>query len=343
MSFLTLSVAMAVLTGLVGLFRGTAAFARSAPLKEVNKGIALLAIALAAGWACYTYLWLWLAIVILIFSGTILFALIEGYLMYFDIRSRERIVMLVFTGLMIVALFLSLYWDSVSAAHARKRVEAQRRAVAAVEKQRTYWRPGRDVSQAATGRILGYLAAADYVPIDWEYELELEKTQPVPRRIPIKVVLLNNSFEDVNLTAMSGWTSSLKDEYWLWRVWVTPNDSSRVIREWAKEVSGKRILLSPMQKVESVFDWDGRDHEGKLMPAGNYLLHLETATALTDDSPLEMTRAITIEDAGPEVVYQADPHMERLRQQERWNTIFRDMQQSMSQNWQSQSMFRQPR
>jgi fatty acid desaturase len=81
---------MAVLTGLYGLFMGTGPFAKSVPLKEINKGIPLFVGVMAAAWASYTYLWTWLAVILLIVSTLVLFAFFEEFLMYIDIRSKER-------------------------------------------------------------------------------------------------------------------------------------------------------------------------------------------------------------------------------------------------------------
>jgi hypothetical protein len=333
---------MAVLTGLYGLFMGTGPFAKSVPLKEINKGIPLFVGVMAAAWASYTYLWTWLAVILLIVSTLVLFAFFEEFLMYLDIRSKERWFFSAFTILMVIALWVSFQADSRAIKEARARMEAETRAVASINKQKTYWQPDRNVTEAVSGNVLAYLAAVDYVPVDWEYEKQLERKGRAQRKIPVTVVLLNNSFEDVKLKALSGWDFSVCDEFWLWRVHLTRKGSNTVIREWNREVPETDILLSPMQKAEFSFDWDGRDRIGRIMPPGEYSLHLTTALKQPDHKSIKIMRQITIDNAGPEIVYVPDPHMERFRQQERWDMIFKDMQRTIEMNWRIQRMFQQP-
>jgi hypothetical protein len=352
---------MVILIGLYGLVFGTKPFVVSAPPKEINKWIPLFLVLFAGAWLSYDYLWRWLATVLLFVAGMVLFQFIEGYLVHFDIRSKENRVFGLLVMVTVPLLYLSSQADfreieqsRLAGApprkepQAREAVVAEHVAVESIRKEQTFWRPGWDVSEAGAGPVLAFLAAVETVSIDWDYEMQLEQTDGASRRIPIKVVLLNNSFEDVRLAALSGQAISGRDEHWLWRVWITRQGSGRVVREWVRELPAPETLLFPIEKAEFDFDWDGRDDAGRLVPQGEYGLRLRTASVLPECLEVEITREIRIVDAGPVEIYKPDPALERLRaverqrrlledmhrERQRWDKYFHGMQRDIVRSWQ---------
>jgi len=350
MSFLTVALGIAVLTGLYGLFRGTNPFAKSVPLKKINKDIIGLIITVASAWVCYKFLWVWLGVVfiwvgvvLLLISAGILFGIIEGYLMHFDIRSREKPYFALFSIIAIACVYFSFQTDMKAIEDERNRMEAERTAVATISKNKTYWKLARGAAESKAGQMIGWLAVDDYIPIDWQYEQELEQKGQASRSIPIKVVLLNNSFEDVEMKAMSAWHISVKDEYWLWRVWITHKHSNSVVWEWSEPVVGNRILFMPIEKADFNIEWNGRDSSGKLLPEGNYELHLETAAVMPEEKPIRMYVNLSFSDDGPKKIYKPDPHLERIRQNQRWDRIWKGMRQTIQLNRRMMFQFNRPR
>lgn len=370
MSFLTLALGLVIVIGIRGLVFGTKPFVVSEPLKAINMWFLLFLAVLASAWLSYYFMWKWLAFTLLFMAGMVLFQVIEDYLVYFEIRSKERWVFSILVVATVPLLYLSSQADfqaieqaRMASEQPRKEAEQPREVVVAeivaaesIRNEQTFWRPGLDVSEAGAGPVLAYLAAADTVSIDWDYEIQLEETDRASRRIPIKVVLLNNSFEDVRLAALSGLAISGRDEHWLWRVWITRQGSGRIVREWVREVPASETLLFPIEKAEFDFDWDGRDDAGRLQPQGGYGLRLRTASVLPEGMEVEIAREIHIVDAGPVKIYKPDPDLERLREverqrrlleemdreRERWNEIFNGMQQNTVRSWQQRPMLQQP-
>ncbi|HTQ78787.1 MAG TPA: hypothetical protein VMM92_02240 [Thermoanaerobaculia bacterium] len=191
-------------------------------------------------------------------------------------RSRPRLLGLA-VGLAVVGL--GLFWqiqakrqaaEALRRQEAREERRAQNEAAAITLRQaRRAWVPGEGVTEAAAGPLRSWLAIQPVVPLDWDFE----QTAEHPRReIPIRSVLLNNSYAAVTLAPSPG-------EPW-WRVWITEETGGATVAAWQPEPFEEPSLL-PADRREWRLLWDGRDARpaqgNALLPPGPYAVHSEVA------------------------------------------------------------------
>ena len=188
----------------------------------------------------------------------------------------------------------------------KARVAAEKTAAKTFVRHRRPWRPGRGVAEGAAGPMLGWLAVETYISIDRDYERELEAKKGASRQIPIKVVLLNNSFEDAPLdTATQGKAAAGGQR--LWRVWVTRGGSTVVLREFTGAAMESRTVFMPTERADFTIDWDGRDVGGSLVPEGSYEVHLLSAPLAATGARIDARVEFRIKDEGPRVVSRSEP------------------------------------
>jgi hypothetical protein len=160
----------------------------------------------------------------------------------------------------------------IRAANARRQAQAKEEArrqeeeaaASILRSARRVWTPGEGVAEAASGPLLSWIAVQPVVALDWK----LERTAEHPRReIPVRWVVLNNSFAEVPLTTRAGGS-------W-WHVRVTARGSGATLAEWRQDES-EDASLAPAQRREWRLLWDGRNgRNGKLAAPGEYSVQSE--------------------------------------------------------------------
>jgi hypothetical protein len=162
----------------------------------------------------------------------------------------------------------------------------EKEAAEALQKARRYWTPGSGVTELRSGRLHAWLAVAPQVAVDWPYE---QDNAAAARQIPIRLVMLNNSFEELAPQAGAGgrWT-------------VQVRRGGEAIASWRQDLAPFERSFAPAEKREIEIYWDGRSASGPLAPPGDY-----TVQASLDFGTLEAKLAIV--DEGPEVILERDP------------------------------------
>lgn len=169
-----------------------------------------------------------------------------------------------------------------------------------MRRHRNDWGLVPGVAEARVGAAIGWVAVDPHIYIDWVYEKQLGNN--AERSIPLRVVLLNNSFTNVILDS--------RDNN-LWRAWVTRAGSDRVLREWTQSALEKdKIQLYPAQRLDFVIDWNGRDESGALIGPGTYEIHLETAVVESEGHSIRALAQTHLDDTGPDVKIIRDPIVE---------------------------------
>lgn len=173
-------------------------------------------------------------------------------------------------------------------------------------RSRTHWETGGGVAEGTAGPLIGWLAIEPMIEVDWIYEQDHRAT--ARRSIPLRVVLLNNSFTDAEVAAAADTA--------LWQVTITAVPSGEVIRTWDAPENAARRAFSPTERRDFRILWDGRNRAGDLVAPGPYVAQLTVASVNAEPAAIEIDVEFTIEDAGPIVVVKEDPQTAIIRQME---------------------------
>lgn len=171
-------------------------------------------------------------------------------------------------------------------------IEEEKSAADVIRGERRPWRAGPGVAEVSTGPFLVWFAMPSRVSVDLEHEARIKEAS---RLIPIDVVILNNSFGDAEMSVKSCGGR-------LWRAWVTPQGSEKVLAEWSAPWPEEKALFEPARRAQFPVDWDGRDLAGNLLPPGEYSAHLEAAPGTPQESPVRADLSFSIRDEGPVTV-----------------------------------------
>jgi hypothetical protein len=199
-------------------------------------------------------------------------------------------------GFAAVLLAVGAAWsinNDIRAARQGQIVVAEEKSAAdVIRDERRPWHAGPGVTEAATGPFLVWFTLPSRILVDLEGEKPVEKSGMAERRVPVDVVILNNSFEDAELDVKSCGGR-------LWRAWVTRAGSGEALAEWSAPWPGEKALFQPARRADFPVDWNGRDGTGTLLPPGEYVAHLEAASHAGEEAPVRAERAFSIVDAGP--------------------------------------------
>ena len=162
---------------------------------------------------------------------------------------------------------------------------------------RTSWTPEPGVQEfRVTDTVVGWLALDPKLEVDAEYEATLGAK--AKRLIPIRVVMLNNSYEDARLPRTPDGS--------VWRI-EARNPADQVVGRWSIDVGLGDSVIGPAERREFQIPWDGRTAQGDLVAPGNYVVSLRPDA---EGIAVSAKSTITITDAGPiETVLPSD--MER--------------------------------
>jgi hypothetical protein len=140
--------------------------------------------------------------------------------------------------------------------HAKaKATEDEQIFVEKIRQARTSWTPEQGVNEfAVAGTVVGWLAVAPKVQVDTEYEADLGPK--AERLVPIRIVMLNNSYRDADLP------STGNDS--IWRLEVR-DSSEQTISQWRVDVGLGDHVLGPAERREFQIPWDGRTTSGNLV------------------------------------------------------------------------------
>jgi hypothetical protein len=219
----------------------------------------------------------------------------------------------------VVAVLGFALWVANHGYDQQLRVEAEERrrqeALAALEKKaadelkaaRRTWNPGSGVVELQAGKLLAWLAVTPEVSVDWAYEQEL--AAGATRRIPVQLVMLNNSFEDL---APKGGSAA-------WRIEV--RRGGQAIAAWRQDADLFERVFAPAEKRQIDIQWDGRSTSGALAAPGDYLV-----AASLEGIPGTLEMKLQIVDKGPEEIVERDPISVTLERQAQ-NVI--DIQRNM--------------
>jgi hypothetical protein len=176
--------------------------------------------------------------------------------------------------------------------HAKaKATEDEQIFVEKIRQARTSWTPEQGVNEfAVAGTVVGWLAVAPKVQVDTEYEADLGPK--AERLVPIRIVMLNNSYRDPDLP------STGNDSIWRLEVRDT---SVQIISQWRVDVGLGDHVLGPAERREFQIPWDGRTTSGNLAGPGRYSVSLQPEAT---GSSASTKATIEIEDAGPIVSMQ---------------------------------------
>jgi len=169
--------------------------------------------------------------------------------------------------------------------------EDEQKFIEKIRQARTSWTPEQGVNEfVISGTVVGWLAVAPKVQVDTEYEADLGPK--AERLIPIRIVMLNNSYRDAVLP------STGSDS--IWRLEVR-DSSEQIIAQWRVDVGLGDHVLGPAERREFQIPWDGRTTSGNLVGPGRYSVSLQPEAT---GSSASTKATIEIEDAGPIVTVQ---------------------------------------
>lgn len=175
----------------------------------------------------------------------------------------------------------------------------------------------RGVAMDREGALVGWVAAPPNVQVDQEHERRLGAA--ARRVVPFRVVLLNNSFQDLGLGAGKGVA---------WRVRLT--HEGKMLQEWAHEVGPGGLTMDPAERLEWRVEWDGRDPEGRLVGQGEYLAKLFTPAPPEAEAGLAAAARFWVSEVGPVVEVIRDPTQEILRGMRETEQMHRMLQRGVA-------------
>jgi hypothetical protein len=128
-----------------------------------------------------------------------------------------------------------------------------------------------------------WIAVQPTIDIDPDYEAMLGAE--ASREIPLSVVFLNDSFDD--LPVASGPLGQL----------TVMNGQSDVLAEWSLDRSDDHDEFGAAERRDFTILWNGRDANGKFVPRGTYKLVFNSASMGT---PIHAEQQFEITPSGPE-------------------------------------------
>jgi hypothetical protein len=148
---------------------------------------------------------------------------------------------------------------------------------------RQVWSPPHGVREANEGPMRCWIAVRPTIEIDPAYEQE--QGDRAARQIPLIVVFLNDSFDDVPMVGGPLWHAQVKSA------------GGEPVGDWRVNVDDGDDGFGPAERRDFAILWNGRDMKDALVPAGRYTFSVESASftaPIHADLPFEVT------DAGPE-------------------------------------------
>jgi hypothetical protein len=246
-----------------------------------------------------------------------------------DKRGRRPVYGVVFVLCLAGACLSYSFWRE-ELIETQRREEAELVVAAIINEQKTHWSPRGEVAEASLGKLLCWFAIEREILIDWAYERE--RGLLARRVIPIRIVLLNNSFSYIS--------SKTQKEGPFWRGWITRNGSEETVAKWEQSNAGSEISFTPTERREFTILWDGRNLYGDLLEPGSYVAHAVIYMSSNDNARMEMSVPFRIVDAGPEVIVEEDPIVKWTRDHERLNESLRGMAENMRQHEQWETLRR---
>jgi hypothetical protein len=162
----------------------------------------------------------------------------------------------------------------------------EREFVEKIRQARSSWMPGAGVQEfRVSDAVVGWLTVAPKLELDTEYEATLG--DGAKRQIPIRIVMLNNSYEDARLPRTPNGST--------WRVEVR-NSADEAVGLWSVDVGLGDAVLGPAERREFQIPWDGRTAQGALVDPGSYTVSLRPDV---QGAAASVRSTIDIVDAGP--------------------------------------------
>lgn len=150
------------------------------------------------------------------------------------------------------------------------------------------WSPGSRVSEKSRGPLIVFQAHDNEIAVDWAFEVNMENIDKSIRRFLVDIVLLNNSYEEIEFEEENRPLFTFKIK----------NPLLDVIKEFAS--IQKTAPMLPGERITCMINWDGRDIDGMYAMPGKYQFVTEVAR-LKGHSKLKISRDFKIVEAGPEV------------------------------------------